>query len=268
MRIFFSIISHGHFETISKLKTIEVLSSFSCVVVAVKDNLGEPGLKDYCESLSVEYISERKNIGFGANNNFVFDYFSSKMGMTVDDFFCVLNPDVLFDKCFLVSLSESIQCNGFSLSTVCLYKDSGFQYLDFHIRKFPSITDFALSFLFGRNPSIIVERGSDTVFDWSAGSFMIFSVSSYKLVNGFDENYFMYCEDIDICYRLSKSGIRPRLLSDLRAVHFAAHGNRKLFSKHFLWHLKGVVRLMIIRRLLRVPLLSKILKPKSILKFD
>ncbi len=42
--------------------------------------------------------------------------------------------------------------------------------------------------------------------EWVAGSFIAFKSSSYRKVQGFDENYFMYCEDIDICYRAKSQG--------------------------------------------------------------
>lgn len=44
---------------------------------------------------------------------------------------------------------------------------------------------------------------SDTVVDWCAGSFMLIHALSFLNVNGFDQKYFMYCEDIDLCMRLN-----------------------------------------------------------------
>ncbi|MEN2732503.1 galactosyltransferase-related protein [Escherichia coli] len=48
---------------------------------------------------------------------------------------------------------------------------------------------------------------SDTVVDWCAGSFMLIHALSFLNVNGFDQKYFMYCEDIDLCMRLKLSGV-------------------------------------------------------------
>ena len=40
--------------------------------------------------------------------------------------------------------------------------------------------------------------------DWAAGSFLLFKASLFRKLGGFDPGYFMYCEDIDICWRAQK----------------------------------------------------------------
>ena len=62
------------------------------------------------------------------------------------------------------------------------------------------------SFLFQKNKTIIdkFSLNEESFTDWAAGSLLLFSADTYKKLNGFDEKYFMYCEDIDICYRYKK----------------------------------------------------------------
>lgn len=42
--------------------------------------------------------------------------------------------------------------------------------------------------------------------DWVIGAFMVISRHSYLAVNGLDENYFLYCEDMDLCRRMYQKG--------------------------------------------------------------
>lgn len=42
--------------------------------------------------------------------------------------------------------------------------------------------------------------------DWVIGAFMMMSREAYEVVKGLDEQYFLYCEDMDICKRMQLSG--------------------------------------------------------------
>ena len=44
--------------------------------------------------------------------------------------------------------------------------------------------------------------------DAVSGSFMVMSREAYKAIGGFDEQFFMYGEDIDLCYRTQKGGFK------------------------------------------------------------
>jgi GT2 family glycosyltransferase len=70
-------------------------------------------------------------------------------------------------------------------------------------------------------------------------------VNTYRALKGFDEGYFMYCEDIDICYRAKQLATDILYFQDIKAVHLAQHSNRRVFSKHFFWHLKSIARFLL-----------------------
>jgi len=63
--------------------------------------------------------------------------------------------------------------------------------------------------------------------DWVTGAFMAFRRETYERIGGFDENYFMYYEDADICLRARKAGWETCYLPQAQAVHFNPYGNRK-----------------------------------------
>lgn len=66
-----------------------------------------------------------------------------------------------------------------------------------------------MSFLFKKNDCVVNKNKitKPTYVDWAAGSFLIFNAFFYSKLNGFNEKYFMYCEDIDICWRAKNTSI-------------------------------------------------------------
>ncbi|EOV0841036.1 glycosyltransferase family 2 protein, partial [Cronobacter sakazakii] len=98
----------------------------------------------------------------------------------------------------------------------------------------------------------IVDKNSitkNTFVDWASGSFLLFTSQLYERLEGFDTKYYMYCEDIDICLRANLIiGAKLTYIPSVRAIHLAAHANRKLFSKNFIWHFSSAMRYLNRRR--------------------
>ena len=247
MRVFISIISHGHAELIQSLCSLERLSDNFNIVL--KSNTFED-LSAYCKKNNINYINESYGLGFGANNNFTYRYCREKLGMVGEDFFLILNPDVVASENSIISLVDlMIKCNS-QIAGVNLFKDEQYLIPDNSIRKFPSFTQFGKSFLGLGNPAVINKElvSSPQKVDWAAGSFLAFRSSHYARLEGFDEGYFMYCEDIDICYRSKLLGERLVFFPQIKMQHLAEHANRSIFSKHFYWHVKSVLRFLLAKK--------------------
>jgi N-acetylglucosaminyl-diphospho-decaprenol L-rhamnosyltransferase len=58
---------------------------------------------------------------------------------------------------------------------------------------------------------------------WLSGSCVLVRRSVFDAIGGFDEGYFMYFEDVDLGYRLGKSGYRNVYEPDATAIHTGAH---------------------------------------------
>ena len=78
--------------------------------------------------------------------------------------------------------------------------------------------------------------------DWVGGMFMLFNSKDYKELKGFDEKYFLYFEDVDICYRANKMGftVASSTNKNLDLIHFA---QRKSFKniKYYLLYFKSFI---------------------------
>lgn len=253
MSVFISVVSHGHSSLIRKLNCLGKLSAEFNVVVKI--NLQEAHLIPYLNENGIHYIDQQYGLGFGHNNNILFSYCKNKLGMNNDDIFIVFNPDVISDVETINNIVDSMKRNMSSIAAVNLFKDSDFSVHDNSVRKFPSFINFVESFVGLGNSTIIDKKSieSPTIIDWAAGSFLAFKASHYSMLKGFDENYFMYCEDIDICYRSNQSGYPVTFFPDIKMQHLAGHANRSIFSKHFFWHIKGVFRFLGTRKGLTNP---------------
>lgn len=250
MRVVISVVSHGHFELIKELGCIEKLvKSFD---VYLMDNVNQIGFREWCEQKGVKYFSNKVQLGFGENNNILFQA-AYNSAFDKDSWFLVLNPDVIANVDIILELILRMKNDGVCLAAINLFRDAGFTKYDNSVRRFPSLTDFLKSYLLGYNPSIIdkAQIHHPVDVDWASGSFLMFNSDLYSQMGGFDIKYFMYCEDIDICLRarlIAKQKVM--FYPSIKAVHLAAHSNRKLFSKSFLWHIRSIVRYLLVKRTL------------------
>lgn len=245
--IYLSIVSHNHDDLIINNEALLELLTIPNVHIYIKDNVGSLKLKKHCDSVGFNYISFPLNIGFGHNNNIVFDC-CIKNGMNIDDLFCVINPDVIIDKYNFELMVSKIKNNNNKLFTIDLYKDHDFNVNEPSLRYFSTWSGFFRMFI-NKPANIEYDKKQlkefDTI-DWAAGSFLIFKVDLYKKLNGFSDKYFMYYEDVDICYRAKKQQNQPVcFLKSVKAVHDGAYANRNMFSKHFRWYMKSFITFLI-----------------------
>lgn len=66
--------------------------------------------------------------------------------------------------------------------------------------------------------------------DWVSGACMLARRSALERVRGFDERYFLYWEDADLCRRLRGEGYQIRYVTGATAVHRVGHSSRVVRS--------------------------------------
>lgn len=240
------IVSHNHENYVKSL--LEYLGfsqdiELQCRII-VKDNKKSETLKAICSQHGIIYCRSESVMGFGANNNYAVKYLRSNYTIANNDYFLFLNPDILYSNeqlKKLIYLLEKYKPEG---CTVDLFKDEKLANRDLFVRKFPTAKDFVYSYILGKNETIIDRSNMNqpVSIDWCAGSFMVIRADVFLSLNGFDENYFMYCEDLDLCYRMKIAGYKLTYFPEVHAIHYAQHANRKIFSRPFYWHLKSVMR--------------------------
>ena len=85
-------------------------------------------------------------------------------------------------------------------------------------------------------------RTAPTNPDWLAGMFFLVASDAFRAVGGFDERYFMYCEDFDLCARLRLSGWSFRVVDEASVVHAAQRASHRSFL-HLRWHLTSFAKM-------------------------
>lgn len=257
MKFFYAIVSHGHSEMIMKNKELKLLVKQKNTFIIIKDNIGEEALESFCKNSGIQYINYSKGLGFGANNNAIFEFVNTEFETDSLDYFIIINPDVYLNNCYSLKLHENLEMIKPDVATIDLFRDFTFTIRDPFIRRYPSLMDFLKSFILKKNSTVIDRTKLIRNIDWCAGSFICFSLKTYRELNGFDEGYFMYCEDIDICFRAAEASKKILYFDNVKATHLAQHQNSKLFSKHFYWHVKSMIRYLVMYYGLRPPLKVK-----------
>ena len=84
---------------------------------------------------------------------------------------------------------------------------------------------------------------SETEVDWVYGGNIIFRRQALEQVGLFDERFFIYCEDIDISYRLQEYGWKRYFVPDASIFHYGQQGTKQIKVRSYLRHVISYLRL-------------------------
>lgn len=245
-----AIVSHGHENLLISSQLGGLQEKDDDFHIWIKDNQPSASLKAYCLQQGASYTDASPGLGFGENNNFIFDLINNSVGFRPGDMFIVMNPDITTTPDTIRQMVRQMREDHCALATINLFRDTGYQHIDANIRRFPDAYSM-LRMLFERSlsqPYNKSEMLESCYVDWASGAFLAFDAEHYKTLQGFDSRYFMYFEDVDICYRSRQLlGKGVRYYPALKATHTAAHKNRNLISRHALWFFRSFVKFLSLR---------------------
>lgn len=236
--IYISIISHHQEELVIEnfYQYPKTLDGFS-IKLSILDNTGSLKLQTFCQEEGLFYYYDQIRRGFGANHNLMFQ----KLNPNENDIFVICNPDIVVNPRQLLGLIINFTENNIDIGAPRSYLDKNNHFLDYPDRYFPYLLNFFISILVGKR----FHYGSNEAQqhpEWVSGSFILFKPEVFKKLKGFDEGYFMYCEDIDLCFRAQKRGYSIKLDTDYYIEHHSQMASRKLFSKSIQWHIRSALR--------------------------
>ncbi|MBU3741700.1 MAG: glycosyltransferase [Candidatus Kapabacteria bacterium] len=215
------------------LRSLEAQSPRRSLQIIVVDNASTDGSVDELRPLfpDVTWIPLPDNVGFGRGNNVGlaqctgrYTLFLNPDTIVAPDTLDVMvryldgNPDVGLAGCKVLNADGTFQVacrRGFPTPWASFCKLFGLQAL------FPS------SPLFARYNQTF--RPVDATYDVDAliGAFMIGPTDVITNVDGFDPAFFMYGEDLDLCYRIKQSGHRVVYVHSTSIVHFKGESTRR-----------------------------------------
>ena len=222
MDISIIIVNYKSWNALSALlESIGSLKLKSCTLeTIVVDNCSNDGkIIEFKENFSsVKFFENTGNNGFSNGCN----YGASKASGT---YLFFLNPDTELNQNALEKLWQSAKENpNFGVVTCNQYNESGKKYNQ--IRFFPSLLTLFGSFRIVYK--IINKKKINRHFctenkilhpDWTTGAVIFMSDYWFKKCNGWNEKYWLYFEDVDICRRIKNCGGTIALLTDCSILH-------------------------------------------------
>ena len=241
-----AIISHGHEELLIGSALGGLLQSDQPLKVWLKDNKPSSKLKTYCAEHAIFYTDAQPGLGFGHNNNFLYNLIQREIGFAAGDTFIAMNPDITITPTTIHQLVAQMKRDDAAIATINLYRDPNFLTPDANVRHFPDLFSiFKIILLRSIAAAYDKNRISEPCqVDWASGAFLAFDAMHYSTLKGFDLRYFMYFEDVDICYRSTLLGKAVRYYPKLKAIHAAAHNNRNIASKHAVWFFHSFIQFL------------------------
>jgi N-acetylglucosaminyl-diphospho-decaprenol L-rhamnosyltransferase len=178
-------------------------------------------------------IDNHRPAGFAANQNAAFKH-------CTQPYFCSLNPDISLQNDPFPPLLAVMQETGAAITAPLVENPSG--QIDDSVRSFPTIRSL-LSKAMGRPcDNYKIHRSHSHLHpDWIAGMFMLFRSDAFRSLQGFDERFFLYYEDVDICARAWKAGLKVVVCPSVSVIHDAQRTSHHNF-RYMRWHLASMAR--------------------------
>lgn len=227
-----SIVSHGHGQMVWDLvDQALIFSEISKIILTINIPENVPMFQDE----RVEVVFNPRPKGFGDNHNAAFRRGDSEC-------FCVLNPDIVFEVNPFPALLNVLNDAKVGLVAPMVLSAGGRP--EDSMRRFITPMSMAKRVLGSDMGAYPVQVGGEDVFpDWVAGMFMLFRSQAYAKAGGFDERYFMYCEDADVCTRIWRLGYKVVGCLSASVIHNAQRASHRS-RKHLSWHIRSLFRYM------------------------
>lgn len=201
--------------------------------VIVVDNASDDGSVELIKEKfpSIKLISNKENLGFGKANNI-------GLSLSKGEFILLINPDTIIQEDTLTKMFSFFELNPQAGLAGCkiLNPDGSFQLAC--RRSFPGpwtsfckVTGlsnlFLNSRLFARYNLTYLNENETYEVDAISGSFMMLRKEIYEKVGGFDEQFFMYGEDLDLCFRVQKAGFQNFYVHTTQIIHYKGESTRR-----------------------------------------
>lgn len=179
----------------------------------------------------VQLIVNPENLGFAAANN-------QAIKIARGEFVVLINPDTIVQEDTFTSLIKFMKDNPDAGMATCkiLNPDGSFSVDSRHSIPTPMTAFwkqigfsrlFPKSKIFARYNLTYLDENETNPVDAISGSFMFIRRSVIDTVGHLDEDYFMYCEDVDYCYRITKAGWKIYYVPESSIIHYKGESTKK-----------------------------------------
>ena len=215
------------------LCSVEKAAQHITCEVLVVDNNSTDGSMAYLKPKFpwVRFIENKDNPGFGRANN-------QALQLATGNYILFLNPDTLLPENCLETSLAFMDANPRAGAAGIRMVDGSGSFLPESKRAFPSpLTSlfklsglsavFPRSKIFGRYHLGHLPEHQNHEVDVLAGAFMLLRKEVADTTGGFDEQFFMYGEDVDLSYRIQQAGWKNYYFADSSIIHFKGESTKK-----------------------------------------
>lgn len=214
--------------------------------IVITDNNSADGSCDYIKQHhpEIKLIESRDNLGFGKGNNVAVQQAGGK-------YILLLNNDTILQDplhgLFTV-LEQDLSIGAIGINML----DGNGHYLKAAGNLPSPLNLFRIKNIMQLGPEFrkgVFSRDRYEV-GWVTGSFMLMPKAVYDKIGGFDEDYFLYVEDVDLCKKIANAGYKRIFMPRYSYIHFVGYNSSKdplVIAGYDLYiskHSRGVYRLL------------------------
>jgi len=201
--------------------------------IIVVDNASDDGSVEIIREKfpHIKLIANQKNVGFGAANN-------QGLAVASGEYILLLNPDTIVQEDTFHKLIEFFrnEPNAGLVGCKILNSDGTLQLAC--RRGFPGpwtsfckVTGLSKLFpnsrIFAKYNLTYLDENDTYEVDAISGAFMMMRKELYEKIGGFDSQFFMYGEDLDLCYRAQTAGFRNYYFHDTQIIHYKGESTKR-----------------------------------------
>ena len=203
------------------------------IEIFVVDNASEDGSKEFLTKRfsDIIFIQNNENLGFGKANNLAID-------QSLGKYILIINPDTLVSEDTLTEMVAHMEGHPDCGAAGCKILNPDGTFAPESRRAVPSIWSssskllglnslFPKSKLFGTYYMSWLDEGEPAQIPVLSGAFMFWRAEVLKSLKGFDERFFMYGEDIDLCYRIQKTPYHIVYVPYTSIIHYKGESTQK-----------------------------------------
>ena len=212
---------------------LRAAQSFEAEVIVVDNNSKD----DSCSMVrtkfpSVIIVENKENLGFSKANN-------QGVAIAKGDYILFLNPDTVMPEDFFQKTITYMDAHPEAGAIGPRLIDGKGQFAPDSKKAFPSLSVaifkttginkvFKNSSYFNKYYAVHIGEWETAEVDVLSGCCMMVRTSLLGKIGGaFDEDYFMYCEDVDLSYRIQRSGHKNIYYPDATLIHYKGESTRK-----------------------------------------
>lgn len=233
-----SVVSHGHGASVARVlgdlhaQLASTSHEFILTLNAGEDAAFVSGLPEGLRA-RLRVIRNSRARGFGANHN-------AALRDRAADFVLIADPDLAVPHAIFADIEAALAdprtgiVAPLAVTTAGIPEDNG--------RRIVTPLNLIRRRLGGHHRDRCMAGQGAVEVDWLAGLCLAMRGETFARLGGFDEGYYMYCEDVDLSLRARALKLNIRLLSNLSVVH-PAHRRTLRDLRHLRWHVASLLRL-------------------------